>query len=333
MPANPDEKVYITSHYPGLNWEQDETGTWKTAYVGVYSVFDLRHKDEYGVPIPLENKISLAECHSEKGTWYFDNDYVYIHTWDEQPPNDANYAINVSSAHFEPTLINNAELYVENCIILHGRSTDSMVITASTTGGVSGTFIANNSVFAGGDLRINRNNEINAISFKNVKNIFLFSCIAAYGGEDGFNYHYSSVSSEDRRKCLVVEYNCTSYRHGKFSTTRTANCSTAHDGICVLRVYGLYFESTGPVVNDANGCLSVYYDCTAQDGLANNQIQRSAFRADNDGATTKGKLVLVNCNGGGKDTYSVYSGDDMEIVLQAFRGTYIPDGLNITDVI
>lgn len=330
VPANTANKLYISSHWVGLTWTLDGAGTWKTTRSSCYSVFDLRHKDYLGVPIPLTNKATLAECQAEAGTWYTDNVDVWVHTWDALAPDDTNYAVNVSATFFEPTLTNNATLYIEDAVLLHGKSTESMVVSSSVTGGVQGKFIANRCVFAGGDLRINRVNAVNAVSFVNIENTLLFNCMAAYGGEDGFNYHYSSVVSGERRACLALEYNCISYGHGKFSTTRTSNCSTAHEGVCVLRISGIYHESTGPVINDANGCLSIYYDCNARDSLASQQAQRSAFRADNDGATTPGELILVNCNGGGDDTYSCYTGDDMDITLQAFKGNYFPEGFVAT---
>lgn len=322
VPENSDNKIYIHSHANGLSWTQ-EGNVWKASRSGVYSVYDIRYKDEFGCPIPLINKATLEECKAESGTWYTDNVTIYINTRDGLVVDDINYCVNITQGTFSPTLTKDIYLYCENIVFLSGGSSTSTTIQASVTGGVKGKFIANNCIFTGGDLRTTNANKNSALSIKNVKTTMLFDCIGAYSGEDVFNYHYSSVTQDERRKCLVIEYNCTSYEAGMFSTTRTANCSTAHEGICILRIGGLYFKATGTIVNDANGCLSVYYDCTAQDGLSSNQVYRVAFRADNDGATVKGKMFLCNCNGGGIDTYSLYTGDDMEIALQAFRGVNI----------
>lgn len=322
VPENSDNKIYLNSHANGLSWTQ-EGNVWKASRSGVYSVYDIRYKDEFGCPIPLINKATLEECKAESGTWYTDNVTVYINTRDGLVVDDANYCVNITQGTFSPTLTKDIYLYCENIVFLSGGSSTPTTIQASVTGGVKGKFIANNCIFTGGDLRTTNANKNSALSIKNVKTTMLFDCIGAYSGEDIFNYHYSNVAQDERRKCLVIEYNCTSYEAGMFSTTRTANCSTAHEGICILRIGGLYFKATGTIVNDANGCLSVYYDCTAQDGLSSNQVNRVAFRADNDGATVKGKMFLCNCNGGGKDTYSLYTGDDMEIALQAFRGVNI----------
>lgn len=327
VPDVPGTKIYISNHAVGLSWVQEGTA-WKATRSGVYSVYDFRYKDVYGVPLPLTNKATLAECKAEVGTWYTDNVLVYINSWDGTVPNDVDYAINYTQTTFEPTLLNGAKLYMEDIILIHGASNYGAIISASVTGGVGCEFVANKCVFTGGDLRTTHANSVNALSVVNVKTAMLFDCIAAYGGEDGFNYHYSSVISAERRNVLAVEYGCISYGHGKFVSSYTSNCSTAHEGINTLRVNGLYFETMGPVVNDANGCFAVLIDCNSQDSLAPQQIQRSAFRGDNDGAAVKGKLYLINCNGGGKDTYSCYSGDDMEINLQAFRGLNFPIGFN-----
>ena len=327
IPDNDKDVVYLTSHYPNLSWTKVDN-MWKASRSSVYSIFCFKNLDEFKLPKPVENKKTLEECNNEANTWYTDDIDIYINTVDGLKPDNTNYCINVSNAHFEPKLINGAKLYVENAVIMHGRSTVSCRI-AGDENSLKEEFICNNVAFLGGDLKANRKTQVNAMSTLNVGKTYLFNCKAAYGGEDGFNYHFGQVPAEKRRDCLVIECNCVSYGHGKYSDTNTANASTNHNGANILRINGNYFDCTGPLVNDANGCYSVLFNCNSSNSLATKKEQRSAFRFDNDGETN-GKAVLINCNGGGADTYSCYSGDDLDITLQAFRGTKFPDNFRFT---
>lgn len=328
IPDNDKDVVYLTSHYPNLSWTKVDN-MWKASRSSVYSIFCFKNLDEFKLPKPVENKKTLEECNNEANTWYTDDIDIYINTVDGLKPDNTNYCINVSNAHFEPKLINGAKLYVENAVIMHGRSTVSCRI-AGDENSLKEEFICNNVAFLGGDLKANRKTQVNAMSTLNVGKTYLFNCKAAYGGEDGFNYHFGQVPAEKRRDCLVIECNCVSYGHGKYSDTNTANASTNHNGANILRINGNYFDCTGPLVNDANGCYSVLFNCNSSNSLATKKEQRSAFRFDNDGETN-GKAVLINCNGGGADTYSCYSGDDLDITLQAFRGTKFPDNFRFNE--
>lgn len=330
VPDNAENKVIITSHSTGLSWTADGAGTWKATRSGVYSVFDLRYIDDYAVPIPFENKGTLAECQAAPYSWYTDNATVWIHTGDGLVPTDANIVVNVSNPLFEVTLLGGSKLYLENVMVLHGRSTQSCRVFGDLTGAtVTGEFVTNGCKFAGGDLRKTRDNAVNAISVVSVKNTYHFNTIAAYGGEDGFNYHYEAVPTAQKRSCLAIEYNCASYENGKFSSTNTSNCTTSHDSANILRIGTIGYSSKGPICADVNGCYSVMIDCHMRDSLASIASQKAAYQFNQDG-TTGGKAVLINCDGGGDDTYSVNSNDNLDITLQSFRGFNFPVGFTAT---
>lgn len=325
VPADPDERVIISNHYDNLSWSFVGSGTWKASRSDVRSVFDLRHKDVYGVPIAFDSKSSLADCQANAYSWYTDNVDVWVHTGDGLAPDDTNWVINVSSPQFEVTLLDDAVMYLENVTVLHGRSISSMLILGDTTGStVTGKFVSKNCAFAGGDLRHNRDSSVNAISFIDVKEVYNFNSYAAYGGEDGFNYHYANVPSGNRRDCLAIEYYCGSYKCGKYSTTNTSNATTAHDGSCILRIGSFGFESRGPILTDVDGCFSICIDCNMRDSTTSFPSLKTAFQFRNDSG--EGKAILINCGGGGVDTYACSVEEGFDITLQAFRGTNFPPG-------
>lgn len=328
VPDNSENRIIISNHQRNLTWVSVGGGVWRSTRSGVASVFDFRRKDVFGVPIPLENQFTLADCQANPYTWYTDNVDVWIHTGDGLAPNDTNYAVNVSLDIFEPTLLGGAKMYIENALVLHGRNTHDMRVYGDMSGATTtGEFCAKGCQFIGGDLRATPLNFVNAISFISVKNVYLFDCIASYGGEDGFNYHYQHVPTGNRRDCLALEYNCKAYDNGRFSTSNTSNCTTAHEGANILRFGTIGYGSRGPTLADVNGCYSICIDCHMGESLGGGS-QKTSFQFNNVGAVDPGKALLINCDGGSGDTYSCSTDSGFDITLRAFRGFNFPSGFS-----
>jgi hypothetical protein len=322
--ANTSGKIILSNHQKSLVWSADGTGTWKATRSSVLSVYDLRVVDAYNMPIPLENISSLASCQATVNSWYTDETYVWIHTSDGLVPNDTNFIVNVANSTFEPVITNGGKLYIENCTILYGRSTPDNRPTGDSTGATDSEFYANNCKFSGGYLRSNIYVDAgNALSILDIRKTYLINCITAYGGEDGFNYHYTAPNQGN---CFAVEIDCISYKNGVYSTTNTSNSTTCHDSGYILRIRSIGYDAKGPVLADVSGAKSIILDCHMRDSLRPAAIQKAAYYfGDGDG-----KAVCINSDGGGIDTYSYSKTEGLDLTLQACRGVNFPDGFSAT---
>ena len=100
-----------------------------------------------------------------------------------------------------------------------------------------------------------------SISFNGKYKCFLFNCMASYSSKDCFNYHATS------NKSLAVEINCIAYNagvkkvNGGNTTQHSNNCSTAHNGMNMLRVGCSYWNGEGAIVADVNNCYSISIGC------------------------------------------------------------------------
>lgn len=320
--------LIFSNHNSGLAWSSLGSGTWRATRSSVYSVYDLRHTDVFGVPIPFEYKSSLAEVQATTKSWWEDGTFVYVHTIDDFTPTDTNIVVNVTGSMFDPTLMGST-LLVQDSIFIGSRSSQDNRPRGDATGATQSTFVAKNCKFIGEGYRLLSADVSNSLSILDITNAYLIDCIAAYGGEDGFNYHYSTPN---RGTCLAVEIDCKSYRNGHHSTTKTSNSTTGHDGVNILRIRSIGYESKGPVLADVNGCKTICIDCHMRDALDGTTATKAAYYFDNSSALTDGKAVLINCDGGGTDTYSVNAASGFDITMQACRGTNFPSGFSPTTI-
>ena len=151
----------------------------------------------------------------------------------------------------------------------------------------------------------------NSFSAEGKYSVYLYNCIADYGSADNFNYHTFDNNS------LVVEINCIGYKAGynKITATSTAsnNCSTAHEGLNVLRVGCQYWDSEGSIVADINNCYSINISCSAKNCKESTTGYKTSYLFQNtspgrDGITKK---YLIDCFGGGENVkYGIVGQND-----------------------
>jgi hypothetical protein len=317
IPDTGVDRILMNNGQSGLSWTADGTGTWKATRSGVYTVYDLRKKDAYGVPYPLDFKPSLAECQATPNTWYSDNVTVWVHPSDNLVPNDNNFIIGLGTLLFTATLLGTSKLYFENCDLIGGNVTTLINFKGDATGAtVVGEVWANNCKFVGG---ANKKPEItpqgNCITVENIKSTYFFNCLSAYGNLDGFNYHYVNVPLANRRDCLAFEYNCVSYKHGLRDLGSSNNATTAHEGVCTLRIGSVGYKCPGPLCADVNDCYSILYDCDMHDQFDTNDNGFYFSGTANSGA----KAILNNCGAMGTNMVPVATAN-VPTTLINFKG-------------
>ena len=331
IPDNPSNSIFITNHSTGLTWTQDGTGTWKTTRSAVYDVFDLRNKDVYGNPKPLSYKGTVSECQATVNSWYTDGTDIWVHTNDGLAPNDTNFVICTHSNTFIATLLNNSELYLENVTFITAGTISLVSFNGDFVGkATQGTVITNNCRFIGGNSRSGVSSIHNGFEATSIKNVYNFNSISAYTARDGFNYHFQHLPANQRRNCVVFEYNCLAYKIGLNDTNTNNNATTAHDGANILRVGSIGYETKGPVLADVNGCYSVCIDCHMRDSVHDEASEtNAAFYFDNINATATGKAILINSDGK-SSKYSLAGQNGFDVQIENFKGKAPKSQLSVT---
>jgi hypothetical protein len=316
----------LATSEPNLSWTADGT-SFKATRSSVYGVFDNKYKVEYGLPTRYEKKTTKADCDVTKGSWYTDGTSVWVNTLDGRTPDtDIFPCLNVSL--WKVIMGADKKFIVRNIIGLNGSEGQAFNIYST---GNTGHVIQDNVKFING-----QGITENSVEIKGIKYSWAFNVITAYGGRDGLNYHVAQT--DVGTQSFVFEYNCMSFEQGLTDTVNfNNNCSTAHEGIRVLRIGTIGYKSKGPVIADVNGCYSILIDCAAHDSLINTgRSTKVAYYFDDAPSTLatnpNGKAILINCQGGGDVTWAI-SGDasfkNGKIQVLNFIGQNFPTDLNL----
>ena len=286
-----------------LSWT-DDAGAWKATRSACRAVYSAT-LDANGVPVPIPAASSLANCQSTPNSWWTDNTSVWINTGGVAPTT-ATHHVCVVVTLFGVTLLGSAELYVENVTFLGGHESAVSISGGATS---QGKFIANNVRFVGGDRRpITTGAFGNALTISDISRSLLFGCVAAHATRDGFNYHYLLVAAPDRRDRMALEYGCLSYGHGAYNTESNNNATTAHEGVVTVRINCEGYGTSGPVLADVGGCLSVLIDCHMHDSaLSNKEI---FLYVD-----SPGQVWMHNCKGGGVGAYDLAASATVPVTI------------------
>ncbi|MDF2724269.1 MAG: hypothetical protein K0Q59_3944 [Paenibacillus sp.] len=284
--------TYITTAYrhTDYTWTK-ERQTYQTGCSSVYKVYDYKHKDLRGHPRELKQVNSLEENNVQPGTWFADGELLRVHRLDGLAP-DADLTIIVPSNVQLGLHLNGFKLYMEK-INFWLNQPDLTASSVSISGNPTSDIIINQCSAA-----MSRKNGFEINKFRNC---YVFDSVAFDCGYDGFNYHGTSVPDPSE---FVFEYYCYSYNHGHV-VKGTGNATSAHNGMSVIRIGAVGHDTVGPVLADVNGCDSLNIDCTMYNSLRSPGRTKAAFYFDEAAAVKKGKAWLINCRGGGTDTFTV----------------------------
>jgi len=291
----------IIAHYGETTraWVADEN-VWKSTRSVARSVFDMDDLDDNGLPKPYTGVVDLASCKATSKTWYTDETYVWVNTADGLVPDNAKILVGVGVTNIA-VLLGTSKLYLEG--ITHigaSNNNDPLSIRGDLTGASTvGHFVAKDCNFLGGNLVYAATSAGNAIATAAVESAYFFDCRAAYGRRDGFNLHYSQVTTNDRRGCLGLFYGCESYDNGTADAgTGSDNAFTSHEGASQLIIASEGYNCRGPLLINVNGCYSIAVDCNMRDNVYGGAAYQ--FTTDTPGGGGDGKAILINCTHDGE---------------------------------
>ncbi|MVZ65045.1 hypothetical protein GQF61_04220 [Sphingobacterium sp. DK4209] len=261
-----------------LTWSADEN-VFQAPRAGLSNVYDLRRfvskQEGYFEYLSVP---TLAECKSTVGSYYTDGTNAYINTIDGNAPT-ADVKLGLSVPVFQIAV--NAEvpfIYLDGIDSYVQRSTAAIYIANNTTTQFSTKVYVKNCSTYGNKLG-------NGIAIDNFKYCYTQNCGGANMQRDALNYHTTKVGYEVMK---VVEVNGWSFDTGKTSPLETsANGTTAHDGIQIIRIGGKFRKSRGSTVADVGaGTMSLNFDVDAGGAYLENS---AAFQ------NADGKAWLFNC--------------------------------------
>ncbi|HYD89995.1 MAG TPA: hypothetical protein VEA37_00730, partial [Flavobacterium sp.] len=234
-------EVNVTNGQGSLSWTLTTSNTYEATRNGVTQVFDKKFKSKYGYFYPLKQVFSQADCESESGTYFTDNVKVWVHTLDDRSP-DTDIIVDLSLNN--TILSNDGRLYLENLNIygmeLYIRGTNS-----STT-----LEIYCKDVFIPVPKKspITATTEFNSFRFDRFKVAELQNCGGIASTQDIFNYHNTDLMPV----CNALELECTAFNAGINSSATNNQCSSAHEGVKILRINGNYYGGNTQVIADVN---------------------------------------------------------------------------------
>lgn len=226
--------------------------------------FDGNLRDEHDIPRPLTLAADVATCQATPGTFFWSSPSLYIHMWDGRIPDPDNgwiYHEARSLYNFKQSLTTSAGIILlENLEFMANAGTldgiGNMRYQNVTTGSAnSAMFGMRNCISYGGNA--------NGFQVYDAAIAAIDNCHTAYNHADGFNYHSFVTTGAKGSFMTVYEVNCTA-RHSGFTgfpdqpaLSASANATTAHDSIRIMRINPFGADCHGAPLADVNGVLSV----------------------------------------------------------------------------
>lgn len=300
-----------------LTWTEDGNA-FKTNRSAVKNVLDNNVRDKHGLPVNYKKVSSIEEVKATKGSYYTDGTDVWVRKFDDTIPDKNLFLLlNTWSPHFS---IFGKRLVVENIKMFNVYDSTNSRDCMRVTGDRGTDLYVINSAFNNGGL--------NGLAVKYVGRTFVFNSICSMNGADGFNYH-AQQSPNDRY--FVFEWNCVGFGNGVYQPAGAGknNATTAHDGMAVLRINSEGYECDGPILADVNGCISVNYNCVMYDSTRDKGSTKAGFYFDNAIAQEPGSAYVIDCVGGGNNTYSLSSDKNIEVKVSNLKGYNILPNQNI----
>lgn len=314
-----NERAYLGNFNSPLSWSSDGTAYY-AARSAVEKVLDLSMIYKGTEPLPYKKVDSVNEVKSEQGTWYTDGTNVWIRRYEDKVP-DENMMVMVRVA--PPSFdISGKKLIFDRVSFFWSQAgADSLRVR----GDADSELVLYKSSFA--------HSSANGLSTTKVGRVYNVESKAYGNATDGFNYH-GTVPMVQNPYELVYEYKTESFDNGTNGLDNN-NASTAHEGINILRVNTLTYDTEGPIVADVNGCYSILINCISHSSRRNVSSRlKSAFFFNNTSAVKPGKAILINCGGGGKDTYALATDSGFDLQVRRFKGSnWWPEALDSVEFI
>lgn len=329
-PLNNSDRVILNGGVQNVSWsklEGEENIYSCNTNVEINGVINTNNKDDYGLYNGLTQVFSLSDCSSTDNSFYIDtsnNKTAYVNLGGQQPndnilPVQKGYLLRFNHT----TSTGDCGIYLKNI------DTVGITIFASARGSFSSS--NNNIEFVAEDCIFQHGFNSDLLSIGSYDVIYLVNCIAGYAYRDVFNYSGAYLSAAQKNNSIVCEVNCKIKEGGFYNnnTLGTNNLSTAHNGINILRLNTVGYNSEGPLITDVNGCRSILIECQV-DNYKSNLLGKNCYVFNNESADKDGLITIVRCGGSDNRSDAIVLNSSCKTELIDFERT---DSMSVEDYI
>lgn len=281
-----DSGTTIINGSINMDWTLDNN-LLKANRTQAQEVFYSDYRDEFNRPKPLKKVSSITESQSSLFSYYTDGVSVWVNIPDKKTGTRDDLNVLLALANSFTIQNSNKRVVFDNLNFYMKHPSTAKSDGVRVNGTQDSVFYAINSSF--------RYAGLNGIGTQSVGRVYILNSVATDNSVDGFNYHGSHNN-------FVFEYNSTGFDNGTPSEN-SANVTTAHDGLTILRVGSIGYRCYGPLLADVNGCYSVNIDCRMYETLNS----ANSFWFSDSGGTKLTEAYLINCEGGSGDTVAIGS--------------------------
>jgi len=305
----------IRESYVGtFAWSDNADGTWSssTNQLDHTACFDNLYQDIYGGAAPQDAEASGAACVANPGSFFWDGvSTMMVHMQDgREPDEDWIYCSRATSSR-PLTFMNKIDgtVILENLTIYN----NNQGVAHANLGGRCNTYTGTepNTTKLGLKNILAYGASGRAVEFTDYSIIVMENVVCRYARIDGLNYHSISgvgngwymTAYEDR--CVAVDMG---WEGWKDQLTRgvSANGSTVHDNINIMRVGCEYQRGYGPMVADINGCDSWNFGVFSEYPNLSDVTDgtNAAFHTNgvSNDANNPARMILIGCDGGDTTT-------------------------------
>jgi hypothetical protein len=223
---------------------------------------------------------SIANVAANPGSSYYDGTNTYVSTPTGRAA-DANVIGCANANNGRGGAQNNQFTYVENVDFVGGSCNFYMFNASTVTGQV---YVFNVCSFQGSS---NSNNNFSVQGFSTV---YTQNCLAAYGQEDGFNYHSYEEDGTTGTSPNFHEFGNVAIGNGFNLAPSSNNCTTCHDYCVGTRINGIYVNSTSVPIAETNNAKTWNVGCFIGPSTSN----ASSYNV-NDAALINAQQWLDSC--------------------------------------
>lgn len=299
----------------------------------VKMVFDNRVRDWAGNPTPLRLADNQSEVETNPGMFYFNqhSGELFVSPCTIRPA-DGDILVCQSTGSWNFNMPTDKSMAFEGLKTLFTyNQSDGVRITPRFTSANTATLAIKNCDFIGSDQ--------NGLSVSRIKTTAITGSGVAWNARDGFSYH--DAADQIPSTMVAYESGCYGYGCGQEdysidpANTGSDNCSTAHEGMTILRSNCNYIDSKDGVVADVNGCTSLNYGVNSGESRSASPEARASFVFNDVNAVNPSRVYLIGCSGGGEGYNSISTGGDMNVDVRVsdWRGDlYLYSGAVIRDL-
>ena len=312
--SNEKGSIFGAGVRSSFNWQRDGE-LFKTSRSATIEVFDYNKRKANGDLKGFKKVNTISECRNVYMSFYTDGTSVWIN-YDIESGVSREIGLNLLVRQEYSLDFSGRKVNMNKLSFLGVGKTEGSLNALKVVGDSDSEVYINEGIF--------RNASLNGLATINVGNVFVFDSVATGNGVDAFNYH--GQGSE-----FVFEYNAYG-SDGGTPEQSSSNVTTAHDGLMIIRVGTIGENCRGPLLADVNGCISINYDVRMYNSLLPSGKSKAAFYGSDSGADSPGEMWLINCEGGGDDTYTLYYPDlpnSKSVKVINLKGLDIEEGTRV----